>query len=190
MNEPQIQYVPQFQVAQKLAMTANRYRVLTATPDGSEGQLMAFAHQKRMALKEQVTFFAEEAMTTPVFGFRARKKIDLNAGYDVVDGVGAPLGFFRKDFAASLMKSTFHVEGPGYTGTGTERSTGIAILRRLVDLPLRFHFDFVDAGGAPLLSVDRKPTLRDRYNVNVADPRIDWRVAASITVALDALMSR
>lgn len=180
-----------FYVAQKLAMTANRYRVLAANPDGSEGALMAFAHQKRMALKEKVTFFAEEQMTTPVFGFAARKAIDLASGYDVTDGAGAPLGFFQKDFKASLLRSTFLIEGPGYAGSGTERNQGVAILRRFVELPLRFHFDFTDAvTGQPLFSVDRKATLRDRYTVSVPDQRIDWRVAASVTVALDALMSR
>lgn len=190
MNMPAVQYLPAFHVAQKLAMTANRYRVLTADDSQGGSQLMAFAHQKRLAFKEQVTFFAEEAMTTPVFGFRARKKVDLNAGYDIVDAAGAPLGFFRKDFGASLLKSTFHIEGPGYVGTGTERSTGMAILRRVVDVPVRFHFDFTDSTGAPLFSVDRKASIKDRYNVSVPDQRIDWRVAAAITVGLDALMSR
>jgi hypothetical protein len=191
MQTPGVQYVPMFYVAQKLAMTANRYRVLAANPDGTEGALMAFAHQKRMAFKEKVTFFAEEQMTTPVFGFGARQAIDLAAGYDVVDAAGAPLGFFKKEFAASLVRSTFVIEGPGYRGSGTERSQAVAIARRFVDFPFRFHFDFLDAAtGHSLFSVDRRASLRDRYVVSVADQRIDWRVAASVTVALDAMMAR
>lgn len=187
---PAIQHVPQFQVAQKIAMTANRYRVLGTTPGGGEGPLMAFAHQKRLAFKERVTFFAEEAMVTPVFGFGARQAIDLSAGYDVVDGLGTQIGFFRKDFGASLLRSTFHVEGPGYTGTGAERNQAVALLRRFVDLPFRFHFDFSDHGGVPLVQIERLATLRDRYLVTVPDPRVDWRVAASIAVAVDAMMAR
>lgn len=185
-----VQHVPQFQVAQKLAMTANRYRVLAATADGSDGALMAFAHQKRLAFKERVTFFAEEAMVTPVFGFGARQAIDLAAGYDVTDGAGVPLGFFRKDFGASLLRSTFQIEGPGYAGSGTERNQAVALLRRFVELPFRFHFDFTDHAGAPLLSIERQVTLRDRYLVTVPDPRVDWRVAASVAVAVDAMMAR
>lgn len=191
MQTPQIQHASMFFVAQKLAMTANRYRVLAANPDGTEGALMAFAHQKRMAFKEKVTFFAEEQMSTPVFGFGARQAIDLSAGYDVVDAGGAPLGFFRKDFKASLLRSTFQIEGPGYQGTGTERSQAVAIARRFVDFPFRFHFDFIDgATGRSLFSVNRRASLRDRYVVTVPDPRVDWRVAASATVALDAMMAR
>lgn len=188
--QPQIQYVPQFHVAQKLAVTANRYRVLAVNPDGSEGALMGFAHQKRMAFKEKVTFFAEEQMQTPVFGFAARNVVDLKGAYDVFDGSGAQLGFFRKQFGASLLRSTFTVEGPGYVGTGTERNQVVALARRFIELPFRFHFDFVDAAGQPLFSVDRRATLRDRYVVTVPDQRIDWRMAASVAVALDVVMSR
>jgi hypothetical protein len=32
--------------------------------------------------------------------------------------------------------------------------------------------------------------MRDKYTVTVSDPRVDFRVAAAVAVALDALMSR
>ena len=59
--------------------------------------------------------------------FKARKVMDLNAGYDVFDEAHQTIGFFRKDFKASLLRSTFHVEGPGYTGTGRRRGQRVAI---------------------------------------------------------------
>ena len=119
---PAEMYVPAFYLKQRFAMTANRFEVVVANPDGSEGASLAWAQQKRLAFKEQVTFYADQARTQPVFGFRARQVVDLGAGYDVVDGAGRPLGYFKKDFGASLLRSTFHVEGPGLRGTGTERS--------------------------------------------------------------------
>lgn len=190
MSETGIQHLSEFFVYQKLAMTANRYTVMTGAP-GDGGRQLAVAQQKRMALKEQVTFFADDARQQPLFSFRARQALDLNAGYDITDAAGAPLGFFRKDFGQSLLRSTFHLEGPGYAGIGRERNQTIAIVRRFVDLPFRFDFDFVENGtGKPLLSIDRQATLRDRYTVNVPDPRVDWRVAAAVTVGLDALMQR
>lgn len=188
MVEPM--HVPSFYVHQKFAMTTNVYRLVEMLPDGSEGRLLGMAQQKRLAFKEQVTFYADESKTRPVFSFKARQRIDLNAGYDVVDESGAPLGFFRKDFGASLLRSTFHVEGPGYAGTGQERSMLVALLRRFADLPLPIHFDFTDHAGAPLLSSERQATLRDRYTVRVPDPRVDFRVAAAIAVGVDALMQR
>lgn len=184
-------YLPSFQVKQKFAMTTNRYELYALGPDGSEGQLMGFAEQKRLAFKEQVTFYTDSSKSRQVFGFKARKRIDLNSGYDIVDEAGAPLGFFRKDFGASLMRSTFHMEGPGFAGTGQERSQLTAILRRFTDLPfLSIHFDFVSSDGAPLMSVEREFKLRDRYVVTVPDQRVDFRVAAAVAVGLDALMQR
>ncbi len=184
-------HLPMFYLRQKFAMTTNRYELLAANPDGSFGQSLGVAQQKRMAFKEEVTFYADESKARPVFSFKARKAIDLNAGYDIFDEAHQQIGFFRKDFGKSLLRSTFHVEGPGYAGTGQERSQGVALVRRFADIPfLPIHFDFVTPEGQPLLGVERQGSVRDRYTVHVPDPRVDFRVAAAIAVGLDALMQR
>ena len=184
-------YLPRFYVRQKFAMTTNRYEIVAANPDGSEGQSMAVAAQKRLAFKEEVTFYTDDSRSRAVFSFKARKKLDLNAGYDIFDEQRNQIGFFRKDFGASLLRSTFHVEGPGFAGTGQERSQAVALLRRFTDLPfLSVHFDFTSTEGTPLLSSERQFKLRDRYTVDVPDQRVDFRVAAALAVGLDALMQR
>lgn len=183
-------YLPGFLVQQKLTLMVNRYAIHETTPDGTPGRLMAVAQQKRLAFKEQVTFYADEERTRPVFSFKARQALDLGAGYDVYDEAGAPIGFFRKDFAASLLRSTFHVSAPGLEATGRERNQAVALLRRFVDFPFAFHFDFADQQGQPVLHVDRRFSMRDRYVVQVPDQRLDFRLAAAIAVALDALMAR
>ncbi len=194
--------IERFQVSQRLTMMVNRYEIRAVGPDGAPGELLAMAQQKRMALREQVTFFADEARTVPVFGFRARQRMDLGATYDVTDAAGRPIGWFRKDFARSLLRSTWHLGGPGLDGTpieatGTERNAFIAVLRRLwefapldIPLPFLFHFDFADASGQVVLSSQRRRSLRDRYDVTVPGGRLDGRVAAAMAVALDALQSR
>jgi hypothetical protein len=184
-------HLPTFYVVQKFAMTTNRYELLAANPDGSFGQSMGVAQQKRMAFKEEVTFYADDSKARPVFSFKARKAIDLNAGYDIFDEARNQIGFFRKDFGKSLLRSTFHIEGPGYAGTGQERSQAVALIRRFTDIPfLPIHFDFVTGQGEPLLGVERQGSVRDRYTVHVPDPRVDFRVAAAVAVGLDALMQR
>jgi hypothetical protein len=40
------------------------------------------------------------------------------------------------------------------------------------------------------MTSERQKTVRDRYVVTVHDPRLDFRIAASMAVALDALQSR
>ncbi|MXG89538.1 hypothetical protein [Nocardioides flavescens] len=181
-----VSHVPQFFVHQKFAMTTNRYEAVDPA-----GQTLAFAEQKRLAFKEEVTFYTDKSKSQKVFSFKARKRIDLNSGYDIFAADGEQIGFFRKDFGASLMRSTFHIEGPGYTGTGQERSQWIAVIRRFTDIPfLPIHFDYVSSEGQPLLGVERQGSVRDRYTVHVPDQRVDFRVAAAVAVAMDALMGR
>ncbi|MGI8800120.1 MAG: hypothetical protein ACR2GE_12645 [Pseudonocardia sp.] len=192
--------IPRFYVRQKITLMVNQYQILGANPDGSEGPLLAYAQQKRMAFKELVTFYSDESKARPVFSFKARQGLDVRAQHDVLDEYGRPLGFFSKEFGASLIRSTWHMSAPGLDAFGQERRPVIAVLRRLWDfipyigdiwVPFVFHFDFVDkASGAPVMTSERQKAIRDRYTVTVADQRLDFRVAASMAVALDALQSR
>jgi uncharacterized protein YxjI len=188
-----------FAVTQRLTMMVNRYEV-RALRDGVPGELFAMAQQKRMALRESVTFYADEARRQPVFGFRADRKLDIGATYAVTDGSGRAIGSFRKDFARSLLRSTWHLDQPGMGSvTGHERNFAVAVLRRIWDfIPVLssvpfvwpLHFDFSADNGTPVLSVERGVSLRDRYVVTVHNPALDRRLAAAVAVGLDALMSR
>ncbi|MFF0428257.1 hypothetical protein [Streptomyces sp. NPDC004520] len=188
-----------FLVRQKVTLMANRYLVHTIGPDGKEDELVAFAHQKRMALKEHVTFYTDESKRQVLFTFKARQVIDLGATYDVLGANGARLGTFRKDFGASLLRSTWHLnrEGEQREATGQERNELVALLRRaweflpldLVPFVVPYHFDFTE-GGRSVMSVDKLFGIRDRYVLDIADPELDRRLAIAQTVALDALQSR
>jgi uncharacterized protein YxjI len=192
--------VPTFFVKQRITLMVNRYEIRAANPDGSEGHLLAFAEQKRMKLKEEIVFFADESKSRQVFSFKARQRLDVHAQHDVLDEHGRSIGWFTKKFGASLLRSTWELHAPGIEAVGRERSAFVAILRRIWDLipyigdvwvPFVFHFDFVDAAtGRPVLTSERVWAVRDRYAVTVPDPRLDFRVAASMAVALDALQSR
>ncbi|MGY1622078.1 hypothetical protein ACI789_07790 [Geodermatophilus sp. SYSU D00965] len=192
--------VPAFVVKQQVTLVVNRYEVIAADPDGTETRTLAFAEQKRMKLREEVVFYADASRSRRVFSFKARQRLDVRAEHDVFDEHGTPLGTFRKRFGASLLRSTWELTAPGITAVGRERRPLIAILRRIWELipyvgevwiPFVFHFDFVDAmTGATVLVSERQKRIRDRYLVTVPDPRLDFRVAASLAVALDALQSR
>jgi uncharacterized protein YxjI len=193
-----------FTIKQKITMMVNRYEIRSVDANGGDGPVIAVAQQKRMAFKEQVTFYADEARTQPVFGFKARQRMDLAATYDVTDAAGTPIGSFRKEFAKSLLRSTWQLTATdGLQATGTERNHSVAIARRLwgvlpivgdMPSPFLFHFDFTAPDGSIVLSSVRRRTLRDRYNVELPTApngwRLDWRVGAAMAVALDALQSR
>jgi uncharacterized protein YxjI len=187
-----VTHVPQFFVKQKLTLMVNRYEIRAGNADGTPGAIIAMAQQKRLAFKEQVTFYSDEARTTPVFSFKARNIMELAAIYDVFDAVGTPIGYFQKDFKASLLRSSFHLGGPGINAYGQERNQLVGILRRLYnDIPFTFHFDFTDkATGQLVMSSNKKFALRDQYRVEVPDTRVDFRLAAAMAVGLDALLGR
>lgn len=198
MTQPM--YVPKFFIRQRITLMVNRYEIHAANPDGTEGPLWAFAEQKRMKLREEINFFADESKTRRVFSFRARQRLDVHAEHDVFDENGQPIGWFKKEFGASLFRSTWTMASPNLQARGQERRLFIAILRRIWDLipylgdiwiPFVFHFDFADtATGQPVMTSERQKAIRDRYTITVQDPRLDFRVAASMAVALDALQSR
>ncbi len=170
----------------------NRYRILSTDDTDQPGDLIAFAEQKRLKLKEEIFFFADEIKTTLLFSLKSRQVVDLHARTDILDETGDEIGWFEKDFATSLASSTWHLHYAGVEAIGTERSTAIAIVRRVLNnLPLRFHFDFADTTtGEAVLAVERQRSLRDRYDVTVADPRLDFRIAAAMAVALDVFQGR
>ena len=189
---------------QKVIMMVNRYEIVRQDESGKELGLLCFAEQKRMAAKEQVTFFTDSARTHPLFGFKARKRIDLGSRYDVTDSQGQPIGWFKKQFKASLVNSTWALGLPdGREFVGRERNAKVAVVRRLWDIvpvvgdipvPFLFHFDFAAQDGSVALTSTKKAGVRDVYHVTLpalADGKpIDWRVGMAMAVALDALQSR
>jgi hypothetical protein len=190
-------------VRQKHAMMVNRYTIHPVGDDGDEGAAIAGAQQKRLALNEQVTFYADEERTRPIFRFKARDTLDLGTTYDVTDADGRALGWFKKEFRKSLTRSTWRLGIPalGLEAVGTERSRAVALIRRgwnllLEDLPgpWRFHFDFRTPDGTLVMSSERRRALSDVYDLELpAAPggsQLDWRVGAAMGVALDALQAR
>ena len=186
-------------VHQKITLMINRYEVFL-DDGGKPGVLVGFAEQKRFKIKERITVYTDSSKNQVLFEFHARKVIDLGSGYDVIDAQGSRIGLFRKNFAKSLLRSTWHVEQPGWGATtGAERNKFLAGFRRLWEwipylgeapFPMRYHFDFTQENGAPVFSVDKKTWVRDHYLVQIQDPGIDRRLVIAQAVALDALQSR
>jgi uncharacterized protein YxjI len=187
-----LQSLSAFRVRQRITPMVNRYEIREIAPDGSHGPMIALAQQKRMALKEQITFYADENRSTPIFSFKARSVMDVSGTTDVFDAAGAPIGTFSKNFGASLLVSTWYLDQPGLPRvTGTERSTAVALIRRFVFEALPYHFDFTTPDGEVALSVDKKFAFgRDSYDVLVPNVQLDRRLVAAMALALDALQAR
>ncbi|MEI5008667.1 hypothetical protein ACIOWI_23280 [Streptomyces sp. NPDC087659] len=194
-----MEQLSEFLMTQKVTPLVNRYVI--AAPDG--GDVVAFGEQKRFALKEDLTLWTGDDRARVIGGFTAREALDLGATYDVTGPDGEPIGSFRKDFKASLVRSTWHLtQADRAAAVGRERRLGVAVARRAWDLvdafvpvvpvppvPFLYHFDFV-RDGRPVLSVERKWGIRDRYVIRVQDPELDRVLALCMAVALDALQGR
>jgi uncharacterized protein YxjI len=183
------------ELRQRFSPLQNRYDILGVDSAGQQTTL-AYAEQKRFSLKEKVTFWAGADRAQVVFTIGARNVFEIAGVYDVAAGDGSPLAVISKDVVSSFTRSTYKVEVSGRPIVGKERSAVQALMRRAMqiftDVPwfLPIHFDFTDATGTKVLTIERQMKLRDVYQVAVYDGSLDWRVPAALAVTVDAFMNR
>lgn len=87
---------PRLYIDQKITAFVNKYKVYGVDASGEKSELVALAQQKRLAFKEKVWFYNDEAKTKEVFSFRAEKVMDVHGRYFVEDTDGAVVGAYRK----------------------------------------------------------------------------------------------
>jgi len=192
-------------IEQKVAAFANQYRIFSVV-NGDKRELVAFAHQKRLAFKEKVDFFTDTDRTRLVFTVRAEKVMDVHGKFIITDAKGNRLGAVRKAFTSSLLRSTWEIlDKSDETSTIVrESSEALALFRRiwsfipfLGDIPflLKYHFDFIDPKSGTLLAKYSKTTLlRDHYRLNIHEEALlesaGWQTLIAQVVLLDALQGR
>ena len=181
----------------------NLYRVTPlAVGETPAGGPIAFVRQKRMAIKEDIRFFADEQETEELFRIKARSMFDIGgARYDVTEPEGSPIGVLEHQFGKSLLRSTWKVTDAdgGEVVTAQERSLPMAIARRIVDfvpygemLPIPYNFDLIMDGGV-IGHMNRKFQLRDRYVLDLTgdhDRKLDRRLGIALAIGLDTLQNR
>ena len=190
-----------FFVDQLIRPVANLYRISTlADPDGP-GEPLAFVRQKKLAIKEDIRFFADESEGDELFRLKARAVLEFAAKYDVTTPAGDRVGTLQKVFGASLLRSTWRIYDAEEReiGLAREKSMPVAVLRRVIDavpygdfIPIVFQFTIL-LDGKPIGELRRPIGLRDRYVLRLdgdSDRRVDRRLAVALAIALDALQSR
>jgi hypothetical protein len=201
MNEDRFSH-DAFFVDQLIRPIANLYRISTLGADqASPGNPVAFVRQKKLAIKEDFRFFADETESEEVFRLTARQVFDVRGRYNVTSPEGELIGALEKVFGISLLRSTWKIFGPDeqQIATARERSMPVAFLRRAIDfvpygefVPVLFQFTIL-MEEREVGEYVRPVGFRDRYVLKLggdADRRIDRRVAIALAIALDALQSR
>ena len=184
-----------FVIDQLIKPMVNLYRISAGpTP-------VAFVRQKRMAIKEDIRFFADESETRELWRIKARSMMEFSGRYDVTTPEGEKIGILGKVFGKSLLRSTWQIlDVAGQElAVAQERSPSVAILRRVIDVvpygdfvPIPFHFT-IDAGERHVGDLNSRLGFRDTYDLDVSgdvERTIDRRLAVSLGIALDALQSR
>jgi uncharacterized protein YxjI len=184
-----------FVIDQLIRPMVNLYRISAGpTP-------VAFVRQKRMAIKEDIRFYADENESEELFRIKARSLMEIGGRYDVTTPAGERIGVLEKVFGKSLLRSTWRIldSSEQELAIAKERSVPIAILRRVIDavpygdfIPIPFHFT-IDAGERHVGDLNRRFGVRDTYDLDVSgdlERTIDRRLAIALGIALDALQSR
>lgn len=192
-------------IDQKINLLTNQYFIYNNESKDAVN-LVAFVQQKRLAMREKITFYKDTSKQEIIFTVKAREAIDLGAKYDVISEDDNTLGVIQKAFKSSLLRSTWHVLDSTEKNpimVIQERSQPIAIIRRfwgfvpiIGEIPFlfKYHFDFNNATtGERVASFQKVTILRDNYSLEIDDSQgenFDWRLFVALGVMLDALQSR
>jgi hypothetical protein len=190
-----------FTIDQLIRPMANLYRISTPM------QPVAFVRQKKLAIKEDIRFYADESQTEELFRIKARALMEFGGRYDVTTPAGERVGVLEKVFGKSLLRSTWRIldANEQELAIAKERSQFWAIVRRVIDavpygdfIPIVFHFTIDTSSdgagdGRHLGDLTRRIGLRDTYDLDLAgdlERTIDRRLGIALGIALDALQSR
>src|SRR3954453_11320324 len=142
-------------VDQLVRPIANLYRVTPlAAGETPAGPPIAYVRQKKLAVKENIRFFADEAEKEELFAIQARSWLDTGGSrYDVNDARDGKIGVLEHVFGKSLLRSTWRVTNAQEeeVAVARERSQAMAILRRGIDfvpdigglIPIPYNFDIL-----------------------------------------------
>jgi hypothetical protein len=139
-----------FFVDQLIRPVANLYRISTLASDGvSAGEPLAFVRQKKLSLREDIRFFADEAESEELFRLKARQVFDVCGRYDVTSPDGERMGALEKVLGISFLRSTWKVHDADgqQIALAQEKSVPVALVRSVIDfvpygefVPVIFQF--------------------------------------------------
>jgi hypothetical protein len=190
-------------VEQLIRPIANLYQVTPlAAGETPAGPPAVYVRQKKMAIREDIRFFADEQETRELFRLKARSVLDMGGSrYDVFEGEQR-IGVLDHMFRQSLLRTTWTIRdgNEGELMIARERSKAGAIIRRAIDfvpdigglIPIPYNFDFL-IGDQVVGGMDRKFQLRDRYVLDLSgdtEHRVDRRLGIALAIGLDALQNR
>lgn len=165
-------------------LTISSYiRVVDAT-----GRLVGYVKQRAFRLREDVTIFADEAQTQPIYHIKANKIIDIGATYAISSADGRSLGAVRQRGMRTFWKATYDIldESGSAIGLIHEQDAWVKVVDGLIgEIPLlgfviqqwinpTYLIDGAD--GVTLLRLRKRPSLIERRFVVEQDAPLPSRL--------------
>jgi uncharacterized protein YxjI len=151
-------------------LTISSYiRVVDAT-----GRLVSYVKQRAFRLREDVTIFADEAQTQPLYHIKADRMIDIGASYSIAAADGGPLGALRQRGLRTLWRATYDIVDSSGEAVGLvhEQDAWVKVIDGLIgEIPLigfvlaqwinpTYLIDGAD--GTTVLRLRKRPSLIER----------------------------
>lgn len=147
----------------------------------ANGSLIFYVKQKAFKLKEDVTVFADEAQSRPVYSIKADRVIDFNARYEITNAqTGEKLGALKRQGMKSLWKSHYDVSDARGAAVFSIREANpwTKVFDRLLgEIPVvgiltgyAFNPAYVVArpNGTPMFRVKKRPALFEgKFRISV-----------------------
>jgi hypothetical protein len=192
----------QFLLQQKLTLLINRYDYFLYDND-VKGEQIAFVEQKRFAFRESITVWKNDSKVDVFFTVKAEKILDIHGKFLVTDPAGNLIGYCRKAFGASLIRSTWEIydSQDHLLFIAKERSHAMAIFRRLAqfipylsDIAPFFPFNFILEKDGKVVGHHMRVwgRLADQYKQSLDSElsHVDRRLVLALGILLDALQDR
>ena len=144
-------------------------RVVDAT-----GQLVSYVKQRAFRLKEDVTIYADEAQTQPLYQIKANQIFDIGATYSISTADGRSLGALRQRGMRTLWSATYDILDDHGSSIGLIHEQdpwvkvidgligGIPFLGFVVQQWINPTYLIDGADGTTLLQMRKRPSLIER----------------------------
>ncbi|HEV8670522.1 MAG TPA: hypothetical protein VGS01_07265 [Candidatus Limnocylindria bacterium] len=140
----------------------------------ASGQLVSYVKQRAFRLKENVTIFADEQQTRPLYHMKANKIIDIGATYAISDADGRSIGALRQRGLRTFWKATYDILDDAGSAIGIvhEQNPWVKVIDGLIgEIPLvgfviqqwinpTYLIDGVE--GTTYLRLRKRPSLIER----------------------------
>jgi len=150
------------------------FKVLALSPQlavtDAGGNLVYYVKQKVFKLKEEVTVFADQEQTKPLYKINADRVIDFSARYHFSDTAGNALGSVKRQGMKSLWKASYDIlDGEEIVMTIVQENPWIGVVDSILEqIPVvgiatsyLFHPKYLisRADGAPVLRLTKQPAF-------------------------------